>query len=426
MRTNPQSTPSFEGFLVRPFSEFSRDTLQRRGHAVNIIVASTMLTACELEFSQRLTRLCDLAAEIVSYHRGIVFFWDKERPLLIQRGQLAQVDSLLDAIKANSVLVVPLFARACVLGSLQLFGDQSASFTEEDAQLLWAFSHAFERLLGCDCDDEAIVQLASRDCLTGLKTRRHFEAQLDREFKRAERSGSPLALVIIDIDDFKMMNDTHGHYVGDMLLRQISSTLMKELREIDTLARYGGDEFVAILPDTTSTSAAHVAERLNKRVEAAPLFTAPPSRLVHLTISLGVASFPQEAKSQRELFEAADAALYDAKRAGRNRVVLYSGLKGSRDRRNEERLRLALPVRVWGMDVAGDLFEQDATTVDVARTGTRLRGITSPLEKGSIISVRQAKHKERFRVMWLGDEGTPVSGELGLQLVDLTRTICEL
>jgi diguanylate cyclase (GGDEF)-like protein len=131
---------------------------------------------------------------------------------------------------------------------------------------------------------------------------------------------------MIDIDFFKSLNDTHGHQVGDQVLRDISTILMKDMREIDTVARYGGEEFVIILPDTTAQGAQQVAQRLRRSVEQANFFAGSPDRIEHLTISIGIAMYSQDAQFKQDLIEASDSALYEAKSAGRNRVVLYEKL----------------------------------------------------------------------------------------------------
>jgi diguanylate cyclase (GGDEF)-like protein len=367
MASDSQAASSFsaEQFVVQVFSEMSRETVQRRWHAINVIVRMSMLAGLELQLEPALNLVCDMASEIIPYDRGLVFFWDEERqqmhlrvtrnletpdqetfdrgnllnfwsaklqrPMIIPRGAHGQVDLLLDAVGAESVLILPLFVRTRVMGSMLLFGPSRASFSEEDAQLLWILSLVVENLLTRDFANEALIKLAFTDFLTAMKTRGYFEAQLDREIKRAERSKGPLALVMIDIDHFKILNDTHGHHVGDVLLRDISSVLMKDMRQIDTVARYGGEEFVLILPETNSVGAYRVAQRLRKAVEAARFFAGSPSEVVKMTISLGIAVFPQDAQFKRDLIEAADAALYEAKRGGRNRVVLCSEL----DRKTE-------------------------------------------------------------------------------------------
>jgi diguanylate cyclase (GGDEF)-like protein len=114
--------------------------------------------------------------------------------------------------------------------------------------------------------------------------------------------------------------------VGDQILRDVSLILMKDMREVDTVARYGGEEFVIILPETTQVGALYVAQRLRRAVEQAKFFAGSPHEIQHLTISLGVAVYDSDAQFKRDLIEYADAALYAAKHAGRNRVVAYSEL----------------------------------------------------------------------------------------------------
>jgi len=143
---------------------------------------------------------------------------------------------------------------------------------------------------------------------------------------RHERSGQPLALVMLDIDDFKRINDRWGHPVGDTVLQGLVEELMKGVREMDTVARYGGEEFALIFPETTPGEAFLAADRLRTRV-ASRLFMAPElSHPLAVTISLGLACFPEDGHTNRVLIERADQALYQAKRSGKNCVVTASSL----------------------------------------------------------------------------------------------------
>jgi diguanylate cyclase (GGDEF)-like protein len=153
-----------------------------------------------------------------------------------------------------------------VLGSLQLFAGAEA-FTREDAQLLWIMSLLAENMLTRESAHEGLMRFAFTDFLTGLRTRGYFEQQLELEIKRSERKKQKFALLMIDIDRFKMLNDRHGHRVGDQILRDVASILMKDMREVDTVARYGGDEFVIILPETSGSGVQFVAQRLRKAVD---------------------------------------------------------------------------------------------------------------------------------------------------------------
>jgi len=221
---------------------------------------------------------------------------------------------------------VPMFVSNRVMGSLQLFASTRDAFTQEDAQLLWMLSLVSEALLTRDYGNEGLIRFAFTDYLTGLKTRGYFEQQMELEIKRCERKKTHFALLMIDIDFFKQLNDTHGHHAGDQILRDVASLLMRDMREVDTVARYGGEEFVIVLPETGDAGGRLVAERLRRAVEQAKFFAGSPSAIERLTISVGVAIFDQDAHFRRDLIEFADAALYAAKVRGRNRTVLYSEL----------------------------------------------------------------------------------------------------
>lgn len=163
------------------------------------------------------------------------------------------------------------------------------------------------------------------DALTGISNRRHFDDQLINEIKRAQRSGEPLGLLLIDIDHFKSVNDTYGHQVGDDVLRHIAQLLKSKMRrETDMLARYGGEEFCVLLPNTSPEGAHYVAEQLRETIASVPVLI-PGQRTLNLTISIGVSALvPDTIEDREKLLAAADAAVYDAKNAGRNRTMVRS------------------------------------------------------------------------------------------------------
>jgi diguanylate cyclase (GGDEF)-like protein len=162
-------------------------------------------------------------------------------------------------------------------------------------------------------------QFSRIDWLTGLHNRRHLDYLLAQEVNRAERYQRPLSLLLIDSDNLKGVNDTYGHPAGDQLLVTLAGLLRGEARLSDAIVRYGGDEFVVLLPDTDQNGARFLAERLRTAIEGAG-FTWQ-GRRVPITVTVGVASFPQDAADAAELMARADAAMYAGKRAGRNRVV---------------------------------------------------------------------------------------------------------
>jgi diguanylate cyclase (GGDEF)-like protein len=350
-----------ERFVVEVFSELRPETIQKRWEDVNVILRMSMLTGLQMQLEATINLLCDMTADMAAFDKAMVYFWDEGRelmelriarnvekqigqeittgnilnfwaikygrPLLVEQGHNAQSDALMQVLGATCALVVPLFVSNRVMGSLQLFrAGADKPFTKEDAQLLWILALVAENLLTREYANEGLLRFAFTDYLTGLRTRGYFEQQLELEFKRAERKQQKFALLMIDIDHFKVLNDTFGHHVGDQLLRDVTSILMKDMREVDTVARYGGEEFVIILPETTETGAVFVAQRLRRAVDQAKFFAGSPHSVQHLTISIGVAVNDTDAQFKRDLIEFADAALYAAKHAGRNRVMRYSEL----------------------------------------------------------------------------------------------------
>jgi diguanylate cyclase (GGDEF)-like protein len=165
--------------------------------------------------------------------------------------------------------------------------------------------------------------LATRDALTGLLNRRAFEGLLQEELQRAQRLNHPLALILVDLDHFKAVNDTFGHAAGDAVLVEAARRLEAEVRGIDRVARIGGEEFAVILMETPAHEAVIVAQRLVANMKADPISAAPGINLT-ITLSAGVSVLPPDATNNGAFKEAADRALYQAKHTGRDRAVLAS------------------------------------------------------------------------------------------------------
>lgn len=351
-------------FLVEVTSELPLEVVQQRAREVNVLLRVGMMNGLQMDLNATLSVLCEFGREIAHYDTGAVYFWNEAneqpelrafcgedpsrreqlasgnvlsywsmkhaRPMLLNHGDHAQADQVLAAVNASSALMVPLLLGNRVMGSLQFFAARPQAFSQQDAQLMWALSRVAENVLTREFKSQALMQFAFTDHLTGLKTRGYFEQQLELEIKRSERSGLPLTLLMLDIDNFKALNDFYGHRTGDKVLRRVSSVLMEDMREVDTVARYGGEEFAIILPDTTEAEAAVVAERIRSAVELRNFGVESPRKGERISISIGLAVLGKDANAKRELIENADAALYFAKGRGRNRVITYERMQAER------------------------------------------------------------------------------------------------
>ena len=208
-----------------------------------------------------------------------------------------------------------LIAGAQAAASGDLSQQIPVSSKDQIGYLTQVFNRMTSRLLE---SREKLEKLVRTDELTGLPNRRDLDRMFKAELGRAERSENPLSVLMMDLDNFKQFNDRHGHLEGDSLLSEASHFLNLNLRPADIAARYGGEEFVVLLPDTTKRQAASLAERL--RQEFAEACQGADDSSPWVTISIGVATWPEDGKSKDDLIRAADTAMYAAKRAGRNRV----------------------------------------------------------------------------------------------------------
>ena len=222
----------------------------------------------------------------------------------------------------GSVVVAPLKAEAYVYGTLGVWSSRTYAF---DAAAVAVVEFVAEFAAGLIKRRLEVEELIFIDQTCQIHNRRYFDEQLAREIERSRRTGRPMALLIGDLDDFKQVNDTLGHAAGDSVLRQVGKILSENARQVDIVARYGGEEFGVILPDVSRDSAIAVAERIRSTVAMHSFITgSEESPTLHLTISIGGALYPLDASSRADLMDKADRiALYQAKRLGKNRAVLY-------------------------------------------------------------------------------------------------------
>jgi diguanylate cyclase (GGDEF)-like protein len=170
---------------------------------------------------------------------------------------------------------------------------------------------------------ERYKDISRLDSLTGALTRKTFEEQLDWEILKSRRENTRFCLVMADLDHFKKVNDTHGHLVGDFVLRSLVAFLQNNLRDEDMVARYGGEEFCIIMPGVERSTAGEILERIRKQLSETPFYYEKEDLPITITCSFGVSGFPNDGGTAARLIEKSDAALYQAKRIGRNRVVLF-------------------------------------------------------------------------------------------------------
>lgn len=222
-----------------------------------------------------------------------------------------------------ALLLVPLVAGSRTLGVAQFERDAPGIFTHRDSGRLEALASQAAATLANVRAHQDVYSQATTDALTGLFNRRHMQTVLANERRRAERYGHPLSVIMLDVDGFKSYNDTYGHVQGDVLLKTLAGILQNSVRNVDSVGRFGGEEFVAVLPETPADEAFRAAERLRLAVAETlfPGFANDPDLVVFKTISLGVATYPDITQDTQALVTLADNALYRAKRGGRNRTV---------------------------------------------------------------------------------------------------------
>lgn len=250
---------------------------------------------------------------------------ESKQPLLASSVQ-ADADPWMSTVLpgARNLMVLPLTTEGRCTGALIL--EHAAQTRPRVEQRVVSMLERFAAYAALALQNAWLVERirasAATDGLTGIANRATFDTVLKKELARGTRSSQPVSLVMLDLDNFKQLNDTHGHLVGDQVLREVAQVLSAHCRQLDTAARFGGEEFALILPGCDRSDAVVIAERLRVAIER--------DVLTPITVSAGVASYPGHAKECDALVAAADAALYRAKHAGRNRVTWATRRRGMR------------------------------------------------------------------------------------------------
>jgi diguanylate cyclase (GGDEF)-like protein len=222
----------------------------------------------------------------------------------------------------RSWLGVPLFMYGGCEGVIAVQSTHARAFRADHQRLLESLALQIAAAL----QNAHLYELAMVDGLTGLFMRRYFDARIEEEIERSKRYGTAFSVVMMDVDDFKRLNDTHGHLVGDRVLRAVAGIVKGQMRGVDTAARYGGEEIALILPRTEMVAAYNQAERIRAAIADHRITVdgTGDSEVIGVTASFGIAAYPESTASKaEELVRKADRALYRAKKTGKNRVELY-------------------------------------------------------------------------------------------------------
>lgn len=232
---------------------------------------------------------------------------------------LGKIDEAIH-FKTKSLMCVPIKSKDRVIGVLEVVNKTTGEpFTKEDVELLMRLVDQTAIVIERASLYQKMAELAITDDLTKLFNTRYLNRTIETEIQRSSRYNTSVSLIFMDIDYFKHVNDHHGHLVGSKLLVELGQLLIKNLRVVDIVARYGGDEFVIVLPQTTPKAATQIAERIRKIVEQ-NVFLKKEGYSLKITASFGVASYPETAKSKEELLRLADEAMYRVKYQTRNAV----------------------------------------------------------------------------------------------------------
>ncbi len=319
---------------------------------LEVLYEITRLTQVEGERGKLFDRLLEQVRRAIPYEDATLFLVNRSEQSLTEAARKGQAVDLIGGVKfdfgfgfsswvakqqkpillselhrgkrvegpeVGSFLSVPLIVQGELIGVLNMSHPRQKSFTEDHLRMAILVAGQAGSVIQRQLMYEEMERLAITDDLTGACNRRHFQAHLQDEIERARRYGVPFAVAMIDIDNFKQINDTHGHALGDRILADMGRFLKRSARSCDLLARYGGEEFILLLPSTDKEHGGMAAERLRAAV-ADHIFP----RRKKLTVSVGVVAYPEDGSTAQEILRRVDRAMYEAKRTGRNRAVCYT------------------------------------------------------------------------------------------------------
>ena len=248
----------------------------------------------------------------------------KPSSMLVPEHTRAENDKIVEEFLSEGTYRLKLNEKGYVLRGLRKNGDEFHTQTtvmrlEVEGKTFLAF--VVRDITEDKKTEEELLKLASTDPLTGALNRREFTALAEREAKRSRRYTRPLSIMMFDLDHFKILNDTYGHAAGDKALQRFTTICCNALRNIDIFGRWGGEEFVALLPETSAENAAVIAERLRKLVSETEIHFKGDT--IRFTVSVGISQFKPGEHTLEGPLGRADAAVYDAKKAGRNNIAIY-------------------------------------------------------------------------------------------------------
>ena len=343
------------GELAKSFDKM-RKNLKKKMSDLKILYEISQTISAVLDYKELLSEIMDISINVLEAEKGSIMLFDDETEMLkieasyglpediirdtlinpnrgivgwvIRTGKpLLIYDTMKEAgfekmkgrkAESGTLMSAPLKVKDKLIGVVNISKSIPNTYNDSDRDLFEAIA-----LQAAIAIDKAILyRLAITDGLTKLYIHRYFQQRFDEELQRAKRYSKPLSFLMMDIDHFKIFNDTYGHQVGDRVLKIVARLVEKSVRDVDIVARYGGEEFSVILPELDTQEAEVPAERIRKNIETYDFYV--EDKIVPITVSLGISTYPIHAEEKADIIEAADNALYYSKETGRNKYSAYT------------------------------------------------------------------------------------------------------